>query len=843
MHISTYHDIIIKTVNSDVSGYGYVKEFTNAIYSHREELNISNAFLYLRVGVNGIYKEWLNFADNRKINTESFKLINLSKENRVIDSRLENISSFKNTNEFGNFHVIAFPIHPNPTREKLMEMEGVVILLSFQTIKLSNEETSLLYEFLCTRRPKTIGCPQVSKAIKHLIGTLGKMSDISLKDRHVILAEALNILAAKGDNKANENGLRHFSFWSSNNIEKRNLCKEFNKNTYDDFCHDITYKILDGQRHFVADYFNYYKENENSDFREVIKLYNYEDIEGSLNNSDEYFPKIGLTRENTSVVIIPLKFDPHISFCCFYIKDLIFTPFVSITLFKKLGDAIRQRINLVNEINIKNMLDSMMEASFKYKKSTDFFKAVTSILKKSNEAEDCLIYLRDDADERFLLASEEDENNTSTIKDENLNYIDHGFFLPGKYFNSNFIRKNLYQALQTRVSVCSYPDTNESITSVCVIIIKDAAEHLCGFILLVNKYHETKNPGLFFNNLFFFNNIYITESCSKYITLYLDALHSNNRKIKLLKKLRHEIPDCTHVIEKNIIEMMPRIDDRGYRKTRFPQRAKQILMNSRRVYNIAAFFSTIDFDDNRFLEYPEKFNMRDYMNERLDIFREEALYRGVYIRCNTELDTPTIMVSNFYLHAITNIITNAIRYAAPGTCIWIRSNSDEISISDVGIGIKDSELFNIFKEGFRSTEAKSINQRGMGYGLYLVKRILDAYGHPIDVKSEKVHNRNVYAERMVSKIISEFPQEERLGYVLNETFPYEENEVWRRVNSIKTSESQILPQYRSFINNDEVSTSYWFNYHRKFGPSFFVMEDDYFNHSVYNVTFTIKYPK
>lgn len=843
MKLSTYHDIVFRTINTDSPGYSYVETFMNALYSHRKELNIGNAFLFLRIGINGTNKELLSFAEDRRINTESFKLTDMAHENRVIDSHVEDINRFKRSPEFGNFHVIAFPVHTAPTREKLMDMDGVIVLLSFKPINLSTEEQTLLYDMLCTQHPKTVDCPQVSKAIKRLMSSFGRMIDISLKDRHVILAEALDILAAKGDERNSRNGLRHFSFWSSNNIEKCNLCKEFNKNTYGDFCHDITHKILEGQHHFVADYLNFYKENVDRDFREVMKLFSYDEIESSLNNSDKYFPKIGLTRENTSVVVIPLKFDPHISICCFYIKDIFFSPFVSITLFKKFGDAIRQRINLINEINIKNMLDSMMESSFKHQKCTDYFKDVTSILKKSNEAEDCLIYLRDDADERFLLVSEEDENNTSTIKEDNYVLIGHELFLPGTYVQSKYIQQNLKRALESGSSICSYPENKEPVTSACVIVIKDAKNQLCGFILLVNKIHETVNSGLFFNKLFFYNNIYITESCSKYITLYLDALHSNNRKIRLLKKLRHEIPDCTHVIDKNITEMLPKVDDRGYRLMRFPQKAKQVLMNSRRIHNIAAFFSTIDFDDSRFLEYPGKFNMRDYVDERLNIFKEEAMYRGVYVRCNTELDTPTIMVSDYYLHAITNIITNAIRYAAPGTCIWIRSNSDEITISDVGIGIKDAEIDKIFREGYRSMAAKIINQRGMGYGLYLVKRILDAYGHPIEVTSEKVNDRNLFAERLVSVVISRLSQDERQEYVTMATFPQEAEEVYRRVNSIKTSESRILPQYRSFINHDEASILYWFDYHRQFGPSFFVMEDDYFSHAVYKVTFTIKFPK
>lgn len=843
MQLSTYHDIIYQTINADCPGYGYLDVFANALFSHREELNIGNVLLFLKLEVNDKSTECISFVEDRIIDTDSFRLAEIADLNRVFDSTKEDITPFKKTAEFSSFHVIAFPIHPAISGEKLFGFKGVVLLLSPQKINISSLEQDQLYSILCTRKPRTLECSQVGKAIKWLVNSDEKMRDISLRDRHVFLGRALDILANKGDNMKNIHGLRHFSFWSSNSTEKMSLCKEFNKNTYGDFLHDITHRVLDGQSHFVADYFNFYKKHEHNTFSDVIQLFNYDDIEDSLNNSDNYFPRIGLTKDNTSVIVIPLKFDPHISFCCFYIKDIFYTPFVSMTLFKQLSEAIRQRINLINEINIKNMLDEMMAASFRYLKTTEYFNEISNILKKSNEATDCLIYLKEDADTRFLLASEEDENNTSTIHESNEQFEGYEFYLPRRLKSSRLIQDSIYRALQTRKSVCCYPEKNDLFTSVCVIIIKDSDNSLHGFILLLNKYHVTSGSGLFFNNLFFYNNIYITESCSNFIILYLSVLHSNNRKIKLLKKLRHEIPNCTHMIDMIITEMSESINKRAYRTRVFQEKAWTVLMNSRRIDNIASFFSTIGFDDERFLDFPRPFSMRDYVNERLELFRLEAAYSGVSIRCNTAIDTPTLYVSDYYLHAITNIITNAIKYAAPGTCIWIRSNSEEISVSDIGIQIKDSEMEKIFREGYRSESAKNINEQGMGYGLYLVKRILDAYGHMINVTCEKVNNRNIFAERMVSHIISGFNPEELKDYVLFETFPQEEPEVWRRVHSIRKSESQIPPKYHSFINHDKSSALWWFDYHRKNGPSFFVMEDDYFSQPIYKVTFTIKFPK
>lgn len=843
MQLSTYHDIVYRTINADCPGYGYLEVFANALYSHREELNIGNVLVYYKLEVNNNSKEFFSFVNNLKFNTDCFKLADIANQDRVIDSTRQDIKSFKNSSEFGTFHVIAFPIHPAAGEEKLFGFKGVVLLISHNRIGISPEDQDQLCSILCTKKPKTMECPQVSKAIKRLVRTEERMCDISLKHRYTDLVATLNILANKGDIKNSAYGLRHFSFWSSNNLEKSSLCKEFSQNTYGYFSHDITYRGLEGQQHFILDYFNFYTEHENDQFRKLIKLFNYDDIENSLYNSDDYFPNIGLTKDNTSVIIIPLNFDSHVSFCCFYIKDIIFTPFVSITLFRSLGDAIKQRIDFTNEINIKNMLDEMMGASFKFFKSTDFFNEITTILTKSNEAIDCLIYLKNDTATRFLLVSEEDENNTSTIHESNMRYGDYEFYLPSNIKSDTFVQSSICQALQTQTSACFYSENSGLFRSICVVIIKDANNLLCGFILLLGKHHMGSYPGSFFNNMFFYNNIYIVESCSKYLLLYLSFIHSNNRKTRLLRKLRHEIPDCLHVIDKDIIEINNNINTQDYRVNKLQMRVNEVLMNTRRIDNIVSFFSTADSNDNRFLAHPHLFNMHDFINERLELFKEEAALRGVSIKCDIDMSTPELEVGNYYPHALSNIIINAIRYAAPGTCICVRSNSEGISISDIGIQIKDSEMEKIFSEGYRSDSAKQVNERGMGYGLYLVKRILDAHEHSINVSCDFVFDRNIFVETMVYHILSTFSPEERKEYILIDTFPGEENDVWRQLERIKKSELLIPNKYRSYINNDINSSLRWFEYHRTFGPTFYSMEEDYFSQPLYNVTFSIIFPR
>ena len=91
MQLSIYHDIINKVTNVECPGYGYLEVFANALYSHRKELNIGNVLLFLKLEVNNNSTEFHYFVDNRKINTDCFKLVDIASQDEVVDSERVNI--------------------------------------------------------------------------------------------------------------------------------------------------------------------------------------------------------------------------------------------------------------------------------------------------------------------------------------------------------------------------------------------------------------------------------------------------------------------------------------------------------------------------------------------------------------------------------------------------------------------------------------------------------------------------------------------------------------------------------------------------------------------------------
>jgi signal transduction histidine kinase len=110
-------------------------------------------------------------------------------------------------------------------------------------------------------------------------------------------------------------------------------------------------------------------------------------------------------------------------------------------------------------------------------------------------------------------------------------------------------------------------------------------------------------------------------------------------------------------------------------------------------------------------------------------------------------DLPLVMGDAMALkHAVQNLLNNAVKYGV-GANHWIgisagsRRGPDgqtmvEIRIADHGPGIPAEEQKSIFDPFFRGKQAVADQIHGTGLGLHLVKRIVEAHGGSIEVRSE-----------------------------------------------------------------------------------------------------------
>jgi signal transduction histidine kinase len=93
---------------------------------------------------------------------------------------------------------------------------------------------------------------------------------------------------------------------------------------------------------------------------------------------------------------------------------------------------------------------------------------------------------------------------------------------------------------------------------------------------------------------------------------------------------------------------------------------------------------------------------------------------------------------------VDNLISNAMKYSAENRCVSIRAGCGpnsaypevQISVEDKGIGISPVDLPHVFEPFYRAQGVRDGQIRGVGLGLYLVKRMMEAMGGSVSVSSK-----------------------------------------------------------------------------------------------------------
>jgi two-component system phosphate regulon sensor histidine kinase PhoR len=91
--------------------------------------------------------------------------------------------------------------------------------------------------------------------------------------------------------------------------------------------------------------------------------------------------------------------------------------------------------------------------------------------------------------------------------------------------------------------------------------------------------------------------------------------------------------------------------------------------------------------------------------------------------------------------AVTNLLTNAVRYTPEGGAIDVRldrmiNGKARLSVKDTGIGIQSEHLGRLTERFYRVDTARSRASGGTGLGLAIVKHALENHGSHLQIRSE-----------------------------------------------------------------------------------------------------------
>ena len=116
---------------------------------------------------------------------------------------------------------------------------------------------------------------------------------------------------------------------------------------------------------------------------------------------------------------------------------------------------------------------------------------------------------------------------------------------------------------------------------------------------------------------------------------------------------------------------------------------------------------------------------------------------GVVLERDIEPGLPTIRGNRtLLLHGLQNLLANVALYGRAGRWARIRARrraaTVEFTIEDRGAGMSPEDIRHVFQPFYRGTGAKQVNIAGLGLGLAIVRRIVEAHGGEIELRSQ--HN-------------------------------------------------------------------------------------------------------
>lgn len=125
---------------------------------------------------------------------------------------------------------------------------------------------------------------------------------------------------------------------------------------------------------------------------------------------------------------------------------------------------------------------------------------------------------------------------------------------------------------------------------------------------------------------------------------------------------------------------------------------------------------------------PQHCALDDLVREAAAALREPAAQRGVVLQVEAQPVTRRV-VPGMAECVVNNLLLNAIHHSGPGT-VRLRLAGNGLTVDDRGAGIAPQDLSRIFERHYRGAES-----RGLGLGLYLVKRMCDRLGWTVEAVS------------------------------------------------------------------------------------------------------------
>jgi signal transduction histidine kinase len=137
----------------------------------------------------------------------------------------------------------------------------------------------------------------------------------------------------------------------------------------------------------------------------------------------------------------------------------------------------------------------------------------------------------------------------------------------------------------------------------------------------------------------------------------------------------------------------------------------------------------------------EILDLKDTVAQIVEGFRYHKEHKKVALLLVTDGGPFTVKADKGKIQEVVgNLVDNAIKYSPENTTVEVSlSHEGEkvvLRVKDNGIGIPKETIPQLFQKFARAQEARKVNIKGSGLGLYLAKQFIEAHKGQIRVESE-----------------------------------------------------------------------------------------------------------
>lgn len=854
MKENIFHICIKTLVCSDREGLGFVDDLARTMSNlDSKETGIEHIAVIWDYTLDGTTWHELDYHYGATINLVPLKRDIILSSDHVLTSSDSDRDRFCGSSFVWYDHTIVIPINKiTETYDDCIQTKGALLLMSTQDdIKLDGQQLDTLHSILNSKEPNIYGNKRVVDALQHFKNPNVTNTCIGERWQHTISAlKKLSPCVGAGVT----HGVCYATFWKL--IERIRLKEDrFFKQYETGFCQEglpakgHEFIAVDGD-HFL----NSLRDKTPIPYYSNWDVFYFDSKQYLDSVADkEYFNSLSPETAKLTAVVLPMNIEGVIhstEFCVLYVRDILYTPFMSLDFTRQLQSNIKADLEDLNRYIQGELTTNLMNRYIKDTKLPDFFKNVSSELAKYNSSEDCLIYTIGTNDDLYYVIKE-DINEPSSFLVHNGHIGNRSCYIPQEYYQDTEFRlflEDLKLLDQNNFSsVVTYrADSDLCVvkTALCICIHSPKDETVSGLIVMINKIPCAAEASSKDYCLMLTDNMYVTYQGALFLHQFINWSKAITRKNYLLRKLRHEIPHCTHVIADKMQDIRDEIKKRHYMLTSVTSNINAIELNRSRINILAKFFGAVDYDDKRFAENAVERDVVDIINSNLPLFKEEAASKGVDVIFNCEEKQILIKMSEFYPLAIINVINNAIRYCSRGTNVFIDLDEKCLKVSDVGLPIKESELDRIFEDGYRGVDAREQDNQGIGYGLHLSKRVLRAHGSDIIAESDYISDHNYFLENAVYLYLKSLSAANRSKYMYATAGPGETviaDQLYNQISKMSEAINDESQTARYYNRNVQQLGSWLTEDARNGGDNFLDMENTWFSAPVANVTFTINF--